>query len=588
MQLPQPVAWVPLRNSDRPIPPGAKWLGPVDPSEPIMIAIHIRPGVRPVNRRQELGEGNGADPADLDKVQEFASLAGLDVIEVSAPRRSAVVWGTAAAIAGAFRVELTHYDYAGTLCRAQIGPVYLPPTIAHIVEEVSGLESGFPDLVAGAATPLRGLPRPSTRQIAIPLLVVLVGSAAVLVSRGSVFERSTSRHSGGVGQTVGPMPPVVPLSPAAARQLHDAGPSHALVTPRTPKDPAQLELAAWRSLNAGRLREAQDNFLRVLAQDPTRSNAMRGLVAVRRRMDDDNPRLIRQQMTAYRAALTRGVAADGYTPSALKVLISAGLTAAQELETQREPAAGATPVKTLQTPATPVDRLVVTAAPETPLPQSAGVTSPAAPPVPAPVSTPSQPIPAPGPAPAATPAATAPAQPSSRLYVVRIGPLIDRDRALAIAKQLSASGFPQAQVSAQTGYRVLSEPLPRQVADKLAATLAAQGVRSTKVALTGDTVQLVLGAFVSQKEAETLSGRVAAAGYAAWIRETPLYTVQLGPHPRATAATISDIVRASAPDAAVTVDDASSPPSPVPPAAAPQTVAPPPQPLAPPPAGNGQ
>jgi cell division septation protein DedD len=159
--------------------------------------------------------------------------------------------------------------------------------------------------------------------------------------------------------------------------------------------------------------------------------------------------------------------------------------------------------------------------------------------------------------------------------MVRIGPLTDRDRATAIAKKLSAGGFPQAQVSAQTGYRVLSQPLPRQVAEKLAATLAARGLRTATEALSGDTVRLVFGSFASQTEAEALSGRIAAAGYAAWIREAPIYTVHLGPYPQATVTTITDMVRVSAPNMTVAADDASSQP---PPAAAPRALAPRPAP----------
>src|SRR5579859_6118397 len=54
MQLPQTAAWVPLRNSENPIPPGRKWLGPVDPNEPIMITIRVRHGV---------GTGSGSPDA---------------------------------------------------------------------------------------------------------------------------------------------------------------------------------------------------------------------------------------------------------------------------------------------------------------------------------------------------------------------------------------------------------------------------------------------------------------------------------------------------------------------------------------------
>ena len=638
MQLPQTAAWVPLRNSERPIPPGGKWLGPVDPSEPIMVTIRVRPGVgtgsrspgatdsghlrEPSGHRwQEPGEVGGADPGDLDRVQEFAGQAGFDIIELSLARRSLVVWGTAAAIAGAFRVELVHYDYAGNLRRGQIGPVYLPPTIAHIVQDVSGLDEGLPDAIATIIPSLR-VPRFTSRQIAIPLLAFLVGSAlTIFLFRTSAGVRSTPHRANPAAQSAAPRP-----------TLHDLR-------------LAEIESAAWKSLDAGRLRDAQDDFLRVLTLDPTRYTSMRGLVAVRRRMAGGDLAVIRQQVAVYRDAVKRGVAADEYAPSVLKALISASLTVVKELESPQESAGAAAPnrspgppgapskpagervsangklphpkvtdakpapvqklaasdgrlpqpaipvkaaLRTSVPPATPVDKQPVAAAPQGLSIANAPVASQPASPASAPPPPTSPPVPTPRPTSAGGPAAT---PPSNHLYMVRIGPLTDRDRATAIAKQLSAGGFPQAQVNAQTGYRVLSEPLPRQAAEKLAATLAARGFRTSTDALTGDTVQLVFGVFASQKDAATLSGRIAAAGYDAWIREAPVYTVNLGPHPQATVTIITDMVRASAPDTTVAATDASSQASPTP-AAAPRVLAPPPaaSPQAPagPPAVSGQ
>ena len=352
---------------------------------------------------------------------------------------------------------------------------------------------------------------------------------------------------------------------------------------------------------------------------------------MRRKMAGDNPRLLRQQAAVYRGAVTRGFAADEYTPSALKALISASLTVVKELESPQESAGAAAPnrspgppgapskpagervsangklphpkvtdakpvpvqklaasdgrlpqpaipvkaaLRTSVPPATPVDKQSVAAAPQGLSIANAPVASQPASPASAPASPTSPPVPTPRPTSAGGPAAT---PPSNHLYMVRIGPLTDRDRATAIAKQLAAGGFPQAQVTAQTGYRVLSEPLPRQAAEKLAATLAARGFRTSTDALTGDTVQLVFGVFASQKDAATLSGRIAAAGYDAWIREAPVYTVNLGPHPQATVTIITDMVRASVPDTTVAATDASSQPSPAPPRA-----------LAPPPAASPQ
>lgn len=149
---------------------------------------------------------------------------------------------------------------------------------------------------------------------------------------------------------------------------------------------------------------------------------------------------------------------------------------------------------------------------------------------------------------------TAPATADKRLYTVRVGPISDRDRASAIARQLSASGFAQTKITTRTAFRVVSEPLPRSAAENLVTALAGRGVRSQVEPLTRDTVQLLFGSFTSQKDAEALSRRIAAAGYEAWIREGTSYTLQIGPYPQSSVNTIMGIVQSGAPDERITAD----------------------------------
>ena len=176
-----------------------------------------------------------------------------------------------------------------------------------------------------------------------------------------------------------------------------------------------------------------------------------------------------------------------------------------------------------------------------------------------PPTAPARPItPAPAPAPQAAP--PPPARPApgavNPLYSVRIGPVSDRDRASAIAKQLAAGGFSPT-LSTQTGpiFRVVSEPLPRNVAEDLAAALAGRGFRSQTEPLAGGTAQLLFGTFTSQKDAEALSQRITALGYDVWVaRGGPAYTLQLGPYPQSSVEAITGILKTGAPDATVTVD----------------------------------
>ena len=152
------------------------------------------------------------------------------------------------------------------------------------------------------------------------------------------------------------------------------------------------------------------------------------------------------------------------------------------------------------------------------------------------------------------PPAEASAGVNNRLYMVRVGPVSDRDLASAIARQLSAGGFPQTNVTSRPGFRVVSEPLPGSVAEGLAASLASRGFHTQVESLGRDVVHVVFGSFASQKEAEALSQRIAAQGYDAWVREEPVYTLQLGPYPQSSINAISGIVKSSAPGAAVSAD----------------------------------
>jgi cell division septation protein DedD len=621
MQLPQIADWVPLRNSGRPLPPGAKWFGPVDAAEPIMITIRVRPGIgadTPADgappdvlrattpRYTQSVAKDGADQRDLDKVQQFASDAGLEIIEVSPARRSLVLWGAASAISTAFRVQLAHYRYRGAVRRGQQGPVYLPRTIAHIVEEVSGLDDGFPESTFSPAVPR--VPSPvALRHAAFAGIALLIGIALGIVMYGGRGSEPVAPPAAGSGvQPAAPRP--------SARPPQVTAPSPAAAAPQD-LQLADLEAAGWRSLEAGRLRDAQDKFLRVLTLDPSRHESMRGLVAVRRKLAGDDPRVIREQVAVYQDAIKRGVASqEYYTLSALQVLVSAALTAAHEIEGQH-PAALATASPSPQAraslapssasspkpnsaqravptaakvpqPAAPSAKVQVEApvppakqadkpsspatarkppVPNSPAPSAA--TPPAtaaAPATPAPPSRPAQPAPAPASIPGASaPAAARPAAapPAGPLYSFRVGPVADGNRASAITKQLSAAGFPQTQVSAQTEYRVVSEPLPRQAAQTLNGALGARGLHAAAEPSTGDTVQLLFGTFTSRKDADALAGRISAAGYDAWIRETTTYTLRVGPYPQSSMNTIAQIARAGAPEATVAADSVSSSPS---------------------------
>ena len=209
------------------------------------------------------------------------------------------------------------------------------------------------------------------------------------------------------------------------------------------------------------------------------------------------------------------------------------------------------------------DAAVTTDPPQASPAPVAAAPPPSPPPAPStPRATPPPAAPAPQPQ-VSPPAASAPKTPppppatdsssNDRLYMVRVGPVSDRDRASALAKNVVVGGFSETKVTTQRGYRVVSKPLPRSAAEGLIGTLAGRGFRSQIEPLTGDTVQLVFGTFTTQKEADTLAQRIGAAGFDASVREGVVYAIWIGLYPPSSVNTIMGIIKSGAPDAMVTV-----------------------------------
>ena len=432
------------------------------------------------------------------------------------------------------------------------------------------------------------------RKIIVPALAFLLGITITFIIRGSaVKERAVA--------------PAVPTEATVPASLPPRG------NPGTTLSAQNVE--AWQLLHEGRAHEAQDVFLGILSTDPENQDAMRGLVAARRAMAGDDSSELRRQVAVYEDAIRRGTdTKEHYTRLAMIMLVAASERAAQEIEAPseaaspplRKPIQASTPpaVRQPEDVVPPSGKLPPPAAhpvkpsgPQTPPPSPAAKRQTAPPvskrqtapprPAPAPQTVPPPPAPArqaappPAPAPQASPPPPVPTRPTAPptapapqastppptkpapvtanpLYTVRVGPVSNRDRASAIAKQLAAGGFSPT-ISTQTGpvFRVVSEPLPRSVAEDLGATLAGRGFRSQLEPLAGGTAQLLFGTSISQKDAEGLSQRITAQGYDVWVvRGGPAYTLQLGPYPQSSVETITGILKSGAPDATVTVDPA--------------------------------
>ncbi len=155
--MPPPENYFAVPGSDRAILPGARVKGLTNPNKLIEVTVRVRnnpasgglpsadeigarlPNERQYLSREELDAAYGASADDLAKVEAFANKHNLNIVDVSASRRSVVLSGTAQALSDAFQVKLIQYenpDYRG-----RVGPLHVPGELLPIVEGVFGLDN---------------------------------------------------------------------------------------------------------------------------------------------------------------------------------------------------------------------------------------------------------------------------------------------------------------------------------------------------------------------------------------------------------------------------------------------------------------
>ena len=122
-----------------------------------------------------------------------------------------------------------------------------------------------------------------------------------------------------------------PLAPTTIIR-HQPAP---IVRQQPATDPAPPHVAEL--LRTGRFMEAQDAYLEILVSAQGDERAMRGLVAIRRRLSLGDPALLRRQAEAYgQAAATGGeILGVHYTRAAMALLAEASLRAARDIENRQ-------------------------------------------------------------------------------------------------------------------------------------------------------------------------------------------------------------------------------------------------------------
>ncbi len=177
--MPVPKGYQRIENCTRHMAAKAKRVKLADPNETISITITVRrrpgapalptqehwastpPGERHYISSEEFAEKYGADPADLDRVAEFAARHGLKVEEKNVSERTVILSGTVSQVNTAFALELSHYERESEAMEHHQGPVgeskstksktevyrgyegdvHLPADLAPIVEGVFGLDT---------------------------------------------------------------------------------------------------------------------------------------------------------------------------------------------------------------------------------------------------------------------------------------------------------------------------------------------------------------------------------------------------------------------------------------------------------------
>ena len=138
-----------LAGSERTPVPGSTHVGPVNSTDHVQVTVILHRsttgvGAPPTDQisHEEFGKVHGADPADIQMVEEFAHEYELTVIESSAAKRSVVLSGTAQQMERAFDAAMALYELPGQKFkyRGRTGTLSLPEALHGKVMAVLGMD----------------------------------------------------------------------------------------------------------------------------------------------------------------------------------------------------------------------------------------------------------------------------------------------------------------------------------------------------------------------------------------------------------------------------------------------------------------
>jgi kumamolisin len=226
--------YVKVPGSEREPMAGGTQAGSLDPNEVMQVTLALRPrALGPKQEssdklvasgkrlsREEYEARYGADPADVQQVERFATAHGLALAQVNLAARTVVLTGRCADCAKAFQVQLARYEYEGGSYRGRAGPVNIPEELNGVVHSVHGLDNRpqaqtHYRVANSAAGPLAAAVSYTALQVAqaysFPTAVNGQGQTIGIIELGGGFTQSDLQtYFSGLG--ISPLPTVLAVS----------------------------------------------------------------------------------------------------------------------------------------------------------------------------------------------------------------------------------------------------------------------------------------------------------------------------------------------------------------------------------------
>lgn len=137
-----------LRGGHREHPAGSVYVGEPDPNEVIQITLILKrcnpapdPNINDAHFTHDtLEKHHGADPADIEAVEAFASENHLSIAHLNPAARSITISGPLSTIASAFGAELALRQVDGKILRTRRGSLYVPKSLDGRIIAVIGFD----------------------------------------------------------------------------------------------------------------------------------------------------------------------------------------------------------------------------------------------------------------------------------------------------------------------------------------------------------------------------------------------------------------------------------------------------------------